>query len=34
MLAAIADARAWRSRWGWAASPALAARWAKARLAW
>ena len=34
LLAAIADARAWRSWWGWASSPALAARWAKARLAW
>jgi hypothetical protein len=22
----IADARAWRSRWGWAATPALVAR--------
>ena len=26
--------RAWRSRWGWEASPTLAARRAKARLAW
>ena len=34
LLAAIAEARAWRSRWGWASSPTLAARWAKARLAW
>src|SRR5215211_5477524 len=34
LLAAIAEARAWRSRWGWAATPALAARRAKARLAW
>ena len=34
LLAAMADARAWRSRCGWAASPTLAARRAKARLAW
>src|SRR5215217_7533279 len=34
LLAAIADARAWRNWCGWASSPALAARWAKARLAW
>jgi hypothetical protein len=34
LLAAIAEARAWRSRCGWAASPTLAARRAKARLAW
>jgi hypothetical protein len=34
LLAAIADARAWPSRWGWAASPALAASLAKERLAW
>src|SRR5215203_1415120 len=34
LLAAIAEARAWRSRWGWAATPALAARRVKARLAW
>jgi hypothetical protein len=33
-LAAIADARAWRSRCGWASSPTLAASRAKARLAW
>jgi hypothetical protein len=30
LLAAIADARAWRSRCGWASSPTLAARRAKA----
>ena len=34
LLAAIAEARAWRSMCGWAASPTLAARRAKARLAW
>src|SRR4030095_14829659 len=34
LLAAIADARAWRSRCGWAASPTLGANRAKARLAW
>jgi hypothetical protein len=33
LLAAMADASAWRSRCGWAASPTLAARRAKARLA-
>src|SRR4029453_3764852 len=31
LLAAIADAKAWRSMWGWAASPTLAARRPKAR---
>jgi hypothetical protein len=34
LLAAIAEARACRSMWGWATSPMLAARRAKARLAW
>ena len=34
LLAAIADASAWRSRCGWATIPTLAARRAKARLAW
>ena len=34
LLAAIADARVWRSRWGWASSPTLAASRARARLAW
>jgi hypothetical protein len=34
LLAAIAEANAWRSMWGWATSPMLAARRAKARLAW
>jgi hypothetical protein len=34
LWAAIAEARAWRSMWGWAASPTLAARRVKARLAW
>jgi hypothetical protein len=34
LLAAIADANAWRSMCGWAANPMLAARRAKARLAW
>ena len=34
LLAAIAEARAWRNICGWATSPMLAARRAKARLAW
>jgi hypothetical protein len=34
LLAAIAEARACRSRWGWATTPTLAASRAKARLAW
>jgi hypothetical protein len=34
LLAAIAEARAWRSMCGWAANPTLEARRAKARLAW
>jgi hypothetical protein len=34
LLAAIAEASAWRSMWGWAANPTLAATRAKARLAW
>jgi hypothetical protein len=34
LLAAIAEASTCRSMWGWAASPMLAARRVKARLAW
>jgi hypothetical protein len=34
LLAAMADARACRSMWGWASNPTLAASLAKARLAW
>src|SRR5215218_5274288 len=34
LVAAMAEAKAWRSRWGWAASPTPVARRAKARLAW
>jgi hypothetical protein len=34
LLAAIADASAWRSMCGWASNPTLAASRAKPRLAW